>query len=341
MTLNGQRMSKSLGTIVDPIEAADRLGADPLRLYLVKEIAVRRRRRLLVGALRRALQRRPREQPRQPGQPRRGDGGEVSRRSAGAGRRGAGTARAASASRRVADYRAAMDAFALHEGAAAAFRLIDAANEFIASTEPWALAKDPAQADRLIAGAVRRRRKRSASRRCCCCRSCRRRPRRSCAASARRRRRRAAARRDGRWRATASGRSSKGDALWPRIETQADGDAMTRHANRQTTDPAAAQRGRDAIRRQPPPAARGAAAPAHRAAPAPPPAADDRISIDDFMKVELRVAKVLTAEKVPKSKKLLKLPSTSAPSSARSSPASPKPTSPRRSSAGPSSSSST
>ena len=32
-----------------------------------------------------------------------------------------------------------------------------------------------------------------------------------------------------------------------------------------------------------------------------------RISIDDFMKVELRVAKVLAAERVPKSKKLLKL----------------------------------
>src|SRR3954451_10198152 len=39
MTLNGQRMSKTLGTIVDPIEAADRLGVDPLRLYLVKEVA--------------------------------------------------------------------------------------------------------------------------------------------------------------------------------------------------------------------------------------------------------------------------------------------------------------
>jgi len=37
------------------------------------------------------------------------------------------------------------------------------------------------------------------------------------------------------------------------------------------------------------------------------PAGSDRISIDDFMKVELRVAKVLTAEKVEKSKKLLKL----------------------------------
>src|SRR5262249_4828934 len=33
----------------------------------------------------------------------------------------------------------------------------------------------------------------------------------------------------------------------------------------------------------------------------------DRISIDDFMKVELRVAKVLAAERVPKSNKLLKL----------------------------------
>jgi methionyl-tRNA synthetase len=40
------------------------------------------------------------------------------------------------------------------------------------------------------------------------------------------------------------------------------------------------------------------------AAPAP---ADDRISIDDFMKVQLRVAKVLEAERVPKSKKLMKL----------------------------------
>jgi methionyl-tRNA synthetase len=34
---------------------------------------------------------------------------------------------------------------------------------------------------------------------------------------------------------------------------------------------------------------------------------DGRITIDDFMKVELRVAKVLEAEAVPKSKKLVKL----------------------------------
>src|SRR3954454_15035111 len=38
MTMNGQRMSKTLGTIIDPVDAAARLGVDPLRLYLVKEV---------------------------------------------------------------------------------------------------------------------------------------------------------------------------------------------------------------------------------------------------------------------------------------------------------------
>ena len=54
---------------------------------------------------------------------------------------------------------------------------------------------------------------------------------------------------------------------------------------------------------------------AGRASRRPPPAAPrpgrqparDKISIDDFMKVDLRVAKVLTAEKVPNSRKLVKL----------------------------------
>ena len=48
------------------------------------------------------------------------------------------------------------------------------------------------------------------------------------------------------------------------------------------------------------------AGPAQPAA-AVPAAGTDRISIDDFMKIELRVAKVLAAERVPNSKKLLKL----------------------------------
>ncbi len=57
-----------------------------------------------------------------------------------------------------------------------------------------------------------------------------------------------------------------------------------------------------------PGAGESAAAPAVAApaAPAPAPAAE-LISYDDFMKIDLRVAKVLEAERVPKSKKLLKL----------------------------------
>jgi methionyl-tRNA synthetase len=61
----------------------------------------------------------------------------------------------------------------------------------------------------------------------------------------------------------------------------------------------------------PPPAASDAVAPptpsaqADGAAVAAP--SDSRIGIDQFMSVELRVAKVLTAERVPKSKKLMQL----------------------------------
>lgn len=61
----------------------------------------------------------------------------------------------------------------------------------------------------------------------------------------------------------------------------------------------------------------GAAAAQPSSAPPPSPApaaattaaapADGKISMDDFMKVELRTAKVLAAEKVPNSRKLVKL----------------------------------
>ena len=58
-----------------------------------------------------------------------------------------------------------------------------------------------------------------------------------------------------------------------------------------------------------PPAQPAPAAPAQStaAAQAAPGTTADRISIDDFMKVELRVAKVLAAERVPKSNRLIKM----------------------------------
>ena len=49
------------------------------------------------------------------------------------------------------------------------------------------------------------------------------------------------------------------------------------------------------------------ATPAALASAGAPAGGDTKITIDDFMKVELRTAKVLTAEKVPNSRKLVKL----------------------------------
>ena len=137
-------MSKSMGNIVDPLDAANRFGPDPLRLYLAKEIPyggdgdftwerfeekynadlannlgnlVNR-----VASMTERYQqgRITRDRRRRAGRRGRGDRRGVSR--------GDGRARAA-------------------RGAAAAFRLVSAANNYIAETQPWALAKDPAQAD--------------------------------------------------------------------------------------------------------------------------------------------------------------------------------------------------
>ncbi len=138
----GERMSKSLGTVVDPLEAADRLGPDPLRLYLVKEIVYgqdgdftwerfdERYNADLANNL----------------------GNLVNRVTTMAHKyRGGRVAPAPGAAPRLADraagvvrrYRAALDGYELHAGMAAAFDLVDAANEFITRSEPWALAKSP------------------------------------------------------------------------------------------------------------------------------------------------------------------------------------------------------
>ena len=278
VNFGGQRMSKSLGTSLDPSDVAAKFGPDPLRLYLVKEISYggdgdftweRYEERYNVdlannfGNLVSRLAAMA-EKYRQSRLTASGSGGRLAEVADTAARR----------------YRAAMDRLALHEGAASAFQIIDAANEYIAEQAPWTLARDPANAARLdevlysVAEAIRI----AATLLTPVMPS-------SCAEILRRVGASGELRldRDAAWRSDAAREIVKSAALWPRSEEKVDEKPIGGAG--ESAVPGATQ-------------AVGAGAT---------PAEDNRISIDDFMKVELRVARVLEAEPVPKSKKLMKL----------------------------------
>ena len=144
----GQKMSKSLGTIVDPLEAADRLGPDPLRLYLVKEIPYghdgdftweRFEERYntdlannlgnLVNRLSVMVHRYRQGRLTEPF----GEAGYLAEVSA----------------YTVKRYRDSMERYALHDSVGTAYEMIDVINGFITKTEPWVLARDPKQSERL------------------------------------------------------------------------------------------------------------------------------------------------------------------------------------------------
>jgi methionyl-tRNA synthetase len=283
MTVNDQRMSKSNpGTIIDPLDAASRHGVDPLRLYLVKEVVFgddgdfswdrfdERYNADLANNL----------------------GNLVSRVTAMAHQYRHGRLHAADGSSPrlrdlsgeiVATYRRAMDDLDITDAAASVFRLIDATNLHIADNAPWALAKDPAQAVRLTqvlfdaAEAIRLSAvllspiMPAASREIL---------RRVGIASDS-----LTLDRDARWRAEGERVLIQDASLWPRFDKKIAKEKIVS----ETPVAPGTQNQNPTIQN------------------AEPRTADDRISIDAFMNVELRTAKVIAAEAVPKSKKLIKL----------------------------------
>ncbi|MGH9322823.1 MAG: methionine--tRNA ligase, partial [Vicinamibacteria bacterium] len=144
----GERMSKTLGTVVDPLDAAEKFGPDPLRLYLAREIAFGQDGDFSWE----------RFEARYNADLANNLGNLVSRVTSMAAKYREGVLRSSGgpggALRTKAEvvldrYRRAMESLALQEGVGAAFELVGAVNEFITASEPWALAKDPSKAGRL------------------------------------------------------------------------------------------------------------------------------------------------------------------------------------------------
>ena len=291
----GQKMSKSLGTVLDPLDAAERFGPDPLRLYLSKEIVWgsdgdftwdRFEEKYNVDLANNL-------------------GNLVNRVTAMVERYRKGRLEAAPSNEKVTDvvtsavksYTSAMNTHAIDQGCREAFRIIDATNEFIASSEPWVLAKqdDPAPLDKVLWSSAEALRTAAVLLSPVMPSSSEEILRRLGSPVGRASDLRLAE--DARIHGAGERTLQRKDALWPRLEAPADESVSISTKESRVTD-------------QPKPAPEPApvttpAPPA--AATAPAPATDHRISIDEFMKIDLRVARVVSAERVPNTKKLMKM----------------------------------
>jgi methionyl-tRNA synthetase len=311
----GEKMSKSLGTVLDPLEAADRFGPDPLRLYLVKEIVfgsdgdftwdrfeekynvdLANNLGNLVNRVAAMAERYRRGRLHGPGQ--------------------APEKLADSCNSLARIYSQDMDRLALEGGAAAAFRVVDAANEFIAEREPWVIARDDSRAADLDAVLWNA----SEALRIATVLLSPIMPASATEIFSRLGLEETAAGvrlpTDSTWRSTGERHVARRDPLWPRLEEAAPNaahlkkettvtDQPTEPASKPTVSPSGAMptsAGPAPAGGPPSSQADGSAEASASLWPA-----DGRISMDDFMKVDLRVAKVTAAERVANSKKLIKL----------------------------------